>query len=127
MAAARHQRPAGGRAARVSEQIHHELAELIRQELHDPGLGMVTVTGIALTPDYAHATVQFTVLPGDAQTVLNTQAALERGAGFLRNRLGKKVRIHTTPQLRFQFDRSIEHGIEMSRLIDQANARQASE
>ena len=127
MPASRHQRPAGGRSARVTEQVHHELAELIRLELKDPGLGMVTVVAVELTADYAHAKVHYTVLPDDVQTLARTEAALKRAAGFLRVRLGQKVRIHTTPELHFEFDRSIEHGIEMSRLIDRANARQAQD
>lgn len=127
MAGSRHQRPAGGRAIRVSEQVHHELAELIRHEVKDRGLGMVTVTGVDITPDYAHATVHYTVLPNDPATLASTQAALRRAAGFLRIRLGQNVRIHTTPELKFVFDRSVEHGIEMSRLIDEANARRGQE
>lgn len=127
MATSRHQRPASGRAVRVSEQIHHELAELIRQGVKDPGLGMVTVTQVEITPDYAHATVYYTVLPDDPQTLASTEAALRRAAGFLRMKLGQAVRIHTTPELRFRYDRSTEHGIAMSRLIDQANAQRGQD
>ncbi len=127
MAASRHKSPAGGRAVRVSEQVHHELAELIRTDVKDPGLGMVTVTAVEMTADYAHATVHYTVLPSDETTLAKTAAALKRAAGYLRIRLGQNVRIHTTPELHFQYDRSTEHGIEMSRLIDQANAQRGQE
>ena len=111
----------------MAEQIHHELAEMIRGELKDPRIGMVTLTGVDLTADYAYATVHFTVLPSDAQTVATTIAGLKRAAGFLRGQLGRRVRIHTTPELRFVLDKSVEYGVEMSKLIDQANARQADE
>ena len=100
---------------------------MIRGELKDPRIGMVTLTGVDLTPDYAYATVHFTVLPSDADTVARTLAGLKRSAGFLRSQLGRRVRIHTTPELRFVLDRSVEHGVEMSRLIDQANARHADD
>jgi ribosome-binding factor A len=124
----RHSRaPAGGRAPRVAEQVHHELAELIRAEVKDPRVGLVTVTGVELTPDYAYATVYYSVLPDDEQTLAETQAGLKRAAGFLRSQLGRRVRIHTTPELRFVHDRSIEHGMSMSRLIDEANERQADD
>lgn len=124
----RHSRaPAGGRAPRVTEQVHHELAELIRAEVKDPRVGLVTVTGVELTPDYAYATVYFSVLPDDEQTLESTQAGLKRAAGFLRSQLGRRVRIHTTPELRFVHDRSIERGMSMSRLIDEANERQADD
>lgn len=117
----------GGRKVRVTEQVHHELAELIRAELKDPRVGMVTVTGVDLTPDYAHATVHFSVLPDDPETVAHTAAGLARAAGFLRGQLGRRVRIHTTPELRFVHDQSSAHGIEMSKLIDEAVRRKADE
>lgn len=122
------QRGAVARSVRVSEQVHHELADLVRAELKDPGLtGMVTITGVELTPDYAYATVYFSVLPDDEATVAATLAGLRRAAGFLRAQLGRRVRIHTTPELRFVHDASTERGIAMSKLIDEANRRQADD
>ena len=112
---------------RVAEQVHHELAEMIRAEVKDPRVGMVTVTGVELTPDYAYATVYFTVLPSDDETLANTQAGLRRAAGFLRSQLGRRVRIHTTPELRFVHDTSTERGVSISRLIDEANERHADD
>ncbi len=122
------QRGAVARSVRVSEQVHHELADLVRAELKDPGLtGMVTITGVELTPDYAYATVYFSVLPDDEAAVAATLAGLRRAAGFLRAQLGRRVRIHTTPELRFVHDASTERGIAMSKLIDEANRRQADD
>jgi ribosome-binding factor A len=123
----RHAKPATPRGTRVAEQVHHELAEMIRGELKDPRVGMVTLTGVDLTPDYAYATVHFTVLPDDPATIASTLAGLKQAAGFLRAQLGRRVRIHTTPELRFALDRSVARGIEMSKLIDQANARRADD
>lgn len=124
----RHSRsPSGGRAPRVTEQVHHELAEMIRAEVKDPRVGMVTVTGVELTPDYAYATVWFTVLPDDPDTVAATLAGLRRAAGFLRSQLGRRVRIHTTPELRFVHDTSTARGMSMSKLIDEANERRADD
>ena len=100
---------------------------MIGTQVKDPRVAMVTLTGVDITPDYAYATVHFTVLPSDERTVAQTLAGLEHAAGFLRGQLRERVRIHTTPQLRFALDRSVEHGIEMSQLIDQANARRAED
>ena len=119
--------PAGGRAPRVTQQVHHELAELVRTEVKDPRVGLVTITGVEMTPDYAYATVYFSVLPDDEETVSHTLSGLQRAAGFLRTQLARRVRIHTTPQLRFRHDRSVERGMTMSRLIDQANERHADD
>ena len=100
---------------------------MIRAEVKDPRVGLVTVTGVELTPDYAYATVWFTVLPDDPENVANTLAGLRRAAGFLRSQLGRRVRIHTSPELRFVHDTSTERGMSMSRLIDQANERRADD
>jgi ribosome-binding factor A len=128
----RHSRSAGGsgpgaRAVRVAEQVHHELAELISRELKDPRVGMVTLTSVDITPDYAYATVHFTVLPSDEQTIADSTAGLRRAAGFLKAQLFKRIRIHTTPELRFVHDRSVERGMDLSKLIDEANAQRAAD
>lgn len=123
----RHRPVTGGRGVRVAEALHHELAEMIRGEVKDPRIGLVTVTGVDLTPDYAYATVHFTVLPGDEETVKATLAGLRRASGFMRSQIGRRVRIHTTPELRFVHDQSTERGVTMSRLIDEANARHADD
>ncbi len=112
---------------RVAEQVHHELAELVRAEVKDPRVGMVTITGVELTPDYAYATVYFSVLPDDEAALANTLAGLRRAAGFLRSQLGRRVRIHTTPELRFVHDASVERGMAMSKLIDEANRHHADD
>ena len=95
------------------------LADLIRLELHDPRVKLVTLTGVDLTADYAHAKVHFTVL-ADARALAVVKQGLDRASGFLRRELGKRVRIHTLPQLHFVHDASVENGIYMSRLIDEA-------
>ena len=100
---------------------------MIRGEIKDPRVGMVTLTGVDITPDYAYATVHFTVLPGDEQSVADTLAGLRRAAGFMRSQLGRRVRIHTTPELRFVHDLSTERGVSLSKLIDEANQRHADE
>ena len=100
---------------------------MIRAEVKDPRIGMVTVTGVDLTPDYAYATVHFTVLPDDPRTIADTLAGLRRAAGFLRGQIGRRVRIHTTPELRFVHDQSTARGMEMSKLIDDAVSRRAED
>ena len=116
-----------GRALRVTELLHQEIAELIRTEVKDPRLGLVTVTGVDLTPDYAHATVHFSVLPDDDERVAETLRGLRAASGFLRSLIGRRVRIHTTRELHFVHDASAQRGIEMGRLIDEANSRRAAD
>lgn len=113
----RHKKKAPARGVRVAEQIQKDLAELIPRELRDPRLGFVTLTDVEITPDYAYATVYFSVLTG---SVVDSEAALNESAGYLRNLLFKRLHIHTVPTLRFKYDESVEKGAEMSQLIDRA-------
>ncbi|MEW6313849.1 MAG: 30S ribosome-binding factor RbfA [Pseudomonadota bacterium] len=107
------------RSRRIGEQIQRDLAELIRLELKDPRVGMVTLTGVEVTPDYAHAKVFFTVL-GDAAQIGKTTEALQHAAGFLRSRVGQGLKLRVIPQLHFVHDESVERGVNLSRLIDDA-------
>lgn len=105
------------RGQRVSEQIRRELAELVRQELKDPRVGFISLTDVELTPDYAHAKVFFTAMAGSG-SVPEALEGLRRASGFLRRELGKRIRIHTLPELHFHYDSSIEEGSRLSQLID---------
>ena len=109
------------RKDRVSEQIRREVAELIRSEVKDPRVGMVSITDVEVTPDYAHAKVYFSTLSG-SEHLDAVMVGLQKASGFLRRELGKRIRIHTTPQLHFVFDQSLERGADLSKLIQQAVA-----
>ena len=109
------------RSDRVSEQILRELAELIRLELKDPRVRLVTLTAVEISPDYAHAKVFYTTLAGKDERA-EIDRGLKRSAGFLRREIGRRVRIHQTPELHFIYDESIERGIRLSKLIDEAIA-----
>ena len=123
----RHSRSGGDRSVRVAEQIHQELAQMIAREVKDPRIGMVTLTSVSITPDYAYATIHFTVLPDDAETVARSLDGLRSSTGFMRSQLGRRVRIHTNPELRFVHDTSVGRGVELSRLIDEANSTRAED
>jgi ribosome-binding factor A len=124
---AKHSKSIPSRGLRVADQIQKDLSELIAFELKDPRVGMVTLAEVQLTPDYAHAKIYFTMLKDDAESVKNTLAGLQAAAGYLRNQLGKRLHIHTLPQLHFVHDTSASRGMAMSALIDQANATRAAD
>ena len=121
----RHKKTASGpnRSHRVADQIQRDVSELIR-ELKDPRIGMVTISAVDISPDYAHAQVWFSVLVGSAE---ESEAALNEAAGFLRNGLFKRLSIHTVPTLHFHFDRTTERAADLSALIARANATRAKE
>lgn len=108
------------RSDRVAEQVRRDLAELIRGELKDPQVGMISLTAVELTPDYAHAKVYFATL--NDEHLVEVEQGLKRAAGFLRRELGRRIHIHTLPELHFIHDDSIARGASMSALIDQAKA-----
>ena len=109
------------RSLRVADQIQRELAEIIRTELKDPRVAMITLTGVEVTADYAHAKVFYTLI-GSAEQRDETAAGLKQAGGFLRSQLARRIKLHSIPQLHFIYDASIERGFELSRLIDAAVA-----
>jgi len=105
-----------GRPQRLGDLIQREVAELIRLEVRDPRVGMITITSVDVSPDMSHAKIFFTVLEKDK--LQDTVQGLARSAGFLRSQLAKRIKMYTTPELRFAYDESVERGDRLSRLID---------
>ena len=112
------------RLQRIGAELQRVLAELVSREVKDPRVGMVTISGVEVTPDYAHATVRFSLLVGDPQ---ESESALNEAAGYVRNGLFKRLAIHTVPTLHFQFDRTTERAADLSALIARANATRAKD
>jgi ribosome-binding factor A len=128
------------RMQRVADQIQRDLATLIQTEINDPRVGMVSVTGVDVSRDLAHAKVYVTVMntltgnddlndstlnePGDLDRleVEENIKALNKASGFLRTLLAKRLNTRSVPKLQFHFDGSIERGQRLSSLIDSALA-----
>jgi len=119
----KHKRSIPNRSHRVADQIQRDVAELIR-ELKDPRIGMVTINAVEVTPDYAHATVFFSLLVGDPH---ECEVGLNEAAGFIRNGLFKRLAIHTVPTLHFKFDQTTERAADLNSLIQRANATRAKD
>ena len=115
------QRNGYARIDRVKEQVMRELAELVRTELKDPRAGFITINDVEVSRDYSHATVYYTVLNGDRAA---SAQALEKAKGFLRSELSRRITVFRTPELLFEDDESLEGGVNLSQLIDQAAAEQ---
>ncbi|HSG75116.1 MAG TPA: 30S ribosome-binding factor RbfA [Burkholderiales bacterium] len=105
-----------GRPQKVADQIQRELSLLLSRELRDPRLGLVTLTAVDVAPDLSHAVVYFTCL--DAAQVEPATTALQHAAGYLRTHLAKRIKLYTTPELRFRHDESVARGAYLSQLID---------
>lgn len=105
-----------GRPQKLGDLIQRELSALVQRELRDPRVGMITITGVDVSPDFSHAKVFFTTL--NKETLADAEQGLRRASGFLRSQLAKRIKLYTTPELRFEYDESVERGDRLSRLID---------
>jgi len=112
------QKTAPGRNLRLADQIQKDLAIIIQREIDMSRAGLITLSGIELTADYAHAKVYFTVLGAEPEVAAKL---LNEKAGWFYSQLYKLLHIHTVPNLRFFHDPQLKRGIAMSALIDLAN------
>lgn len=106
----------GSRPERVADQIRAEVTQMIARDLHDPGVGFVTVTKVQVSPDLQHARVFYTSL-GDSSAQKNTAKALERASGFMRRQIGQRLRLRRSPEIHFEFDGSVGHQDRVEQLL----------
>jgi ribosome-binding factor A len=107
------------RARRIEEQLKRLLSDLVRREVKDPRVGLVTITSTEVSSDLTHATVYFTPFAG-AGDAAATLAALQHAAGFLRLKVRNQMRLRVAPELVFRIDDSVERGARLSALIHDA-------
>jgi len=107
------------RTRRIGEELRKELAVLIQREVKDPRVQWVTIAGVEVSRDLAHANVFYTALGQEEENREITQG-LKKATGFLRRELGKRIRLRTIPELHFVFDKSFVNGQRLSALIDEA-------
>lgn len=105
---------------RVNEAVRAVVADAV-SSLKDPRIGLVTVTGVRVTPDLREATVFVSVL-GSVRKRRDTLAGLESARGVLQARINHELNLRRTPTLAFSYDDSVERGVEMSKLIDELTA-----
>ncbi|NBQ70413.1 MAG: 30S ribosome-binding factor RbfA [Nitrosomonadaceae bacterium] len=110
------------RTLRVADQIQRELADLVQNEIKDPRVRQITITAVEVTRDYSNAKVFYTTLCSKEENVL-VEKGLEHAKGFLRTHLAHRMKLRITPQLHFVFDASVERGVRLSKLIDEAIAQ----
>jgi ribosome-binding factor A len=107
----------GYRPDRVGDQIRQELSELLsRGEVHDPGIGFITLTRVTVTPDLQLARIYYSSL-GDPKARQQTARALERATPFMRRQVGGRLRLRRVPEFEFRFDESVEHQDRIERII----------
>src|SRR5436190_4360569 len=107
----------GSRPDRVADQIRAELALLLAREVHDPGIGFVTLTRVQVTADLQLARILYTVL-GDEKARATSARALERAAPFLRRQIGSRLRLKRAPELKFIYDDSVAGQDRIERILN---------
>jgi ribosome-binding factor A len=109
------------RPSRVGDQLRAEISDLLAREVHDPGIGFLTVTQVTVSPDLQVARVYYTTL-GDERARRDTARALGRATPFLRRQLGSRLRLKRVPVLEFFFDESVERGDRIERILNELSA-----
>ncbi len=113
------------RAERVGDQIQREISRMLYKEIKDPRIGMVTISRVLVTRDLSLARVYYTVY-GDEAVRTASRIGLEHAAGHIRRQLGRHLRIRTVPELRFIFDRSLDHVERIERLLKEIHQSEMS-
>jgi len=108
------------RTRRVEEQLRRDLAELIRHEIKEPGLGIISIAEIRVSPDLNHAQVFISILQDDADIIEYSLETLQAYAGKLRSLLGKRMHIRRVPELVFIYDNLIQRGTALGHVIEEA-------
>ena len=111
----------GSRPSRVADQLRAEITELLAREVHDPGIGFLTITHVKVTPDLQVARVYYTTL-GDQKARRETDRALQRATPFLRRHIGRRLRLKRVPEIEFFFDEAVERGNRVEQILQEINA-----
>ena len=117
---------AGNRPDRVGEQIRIELSQLLARDVHDPGIGFITLTKVSVSPDLQLARVYYTSM-GDEKGLRETAKALGRALPFLRRQIAQRVRLRRVPELEFFFDKSVAQHDRIEQILQELKAEAASQ
>lgn len=104
------------RADRVSLALKREVAQMLLREIKDPRIGMVTITGVKMSPDLRHAHIYYSVL-GEDKELQDSAAGLKQATPFIQRQIGRRLRLRYTPEIDFQFDHSLEYGSHIEQLL----------
>ena len=112
---------AGNRPDKVGEQIRIELTQLLARDVHDPGVGFITLTKVSVSPDLQLARVYYTSM-GDEKARRETEKALRRALPFLRRQIAQRVRLRRVPELEFFFDKSVAQHDRIEQILQELKA-----
>ncbi len=108
------------RSDKVAESIKKEICGIIRDELKDPRVGFVTITGVDLTADLRFAKIYYSVM-GNEKVKNDTLEGLKKATGFIRCKLGERIRLKFTPEIRFMPDESLDYSQHIEEILKKIN------
>ncbi len=111
---------------RIGEELKKEISDILQNEIKDPDLGFVSIVLVEVSRDLRVAKIYYSVM-GSEEEIAKTKQAVKRAAGFVRHELAGRLSLRYTPELVFIYDNSIEHGIRISRIINEEIKKQGSE
>jgi len=111
------------RTQRVNDLIQKSLAQILLQDMSDSRFRFVTITGVAITRDFAHAKIYVSMLIDEENEIKDTIQALNRAAKSLRYELAQTIELRVMPELKFVYDESTAQGFKISKLIDDATRK----
>ena len=106
------------RSDRLAQELRNEVSFIIARELKDPRLGFATITTVKVTPDLKYARILVSVL-GTPEKQKATMVALNKATGFVRKQLGSRLKLRQIPELKFEYDDSIEYGAKMDEILNE--------
>ncbi len=112
------------RIKRINEMIKREISTMLLEEMRDPRLKFVTITGVEVSKDLQHAKVFYSFLGNDKEGV---EQALENARGFVRRLVGQRVIMRYTPEIQFLYDKSIEYSDRIEQTLEEIKRRSANE
>ncbi|NIP58320.1 MAG: 30S ribosome-binding factor RbfA [Gemmatimonadetes bacterium] len=107
------------RLEKVNEQLKREVSRILRREVHDPRVGLVTVTGVEVSGDLSVAQVYVRPASGEDSGWESMMEGLEAAASFVRRALGEDLHLRRIPELRFQEDHTLEEAMRIERILDE--------
>lgn len=117
--------PLSHRAERIAEQIREEASQIVSTEIADPGVGLVTVTRVRVSPDLSLARVYWTII-GDENERRKTQKALARAAAYVRHLLSTRIALRRSPEVQFVYDRSVAAQDRVEEILQEIKQEEAA-
>jgi len=111
------------RTQRVAEEMKKEISNIIINEIKDPRIsGLITITSVDISDDLRHAKV-FVSIYGEKEKKMKTIEGLKNATGFIRREVGNRIRLRYTPEIVFKLDESIEHGVNIAKLLKEVGTQ----